>query len=991
MATFKTDPFMCRISRPVRLYNSVYDINDNGTLIPAMCTFMSTKQYFGGRLNMYHITSCDKYPQLAGMWCPDVNLALMPIDMPEPEPISSEAPPDAIDMRGKTIRITGSQGVVYHSHDGNRVVPSSFRVGDEIEVDYAVYTMVNGDMQLRYHIINTSSEDKTLIGGWLLHNGAVTPNSVKDEESVDAELIQSYQIVSADDEPGIAVQAEDDEIVVSDPLRDKYNVPEDPTTYAEWLALYFPGVNAQVINLAEYDIMDHIPPSWQSTLENWREELVAAGLSPSFEIPDRWKQGLLPEDWYEDLPTSPVDIRAIAQAKYGGLKIPDIPEIQENAKHIAEGDWNALMQELKDAGVWEIPKEWLDETIGPPSTWYGELVSALPEEWRSRIPIEWQTQIPPLMTDETKQQIYTVWRAGAQLTHITLDRLQTWLKEFENSELGEATNDLLHKVVDTTTGMFSYVKDKITGTGEKESQVTNNVDYSNPESINNWYRDLEATYNNSIESTLMGGAIGRMTFVHGMPFQFTGITDRRNESQRPIGDHDQVEPPVLNPNCDIYGRSFGREIAASMPVCTIVPGKPKFLTNVDTSIVDTFTNGFKDAIDTMIDGFTRRDKTASNLMQSLTLDTSLESLDPEGIYEYYSLEIDTATYFEYVNSMCHTSARMMGLDDEKMMNTACTDLDWAKHNSAQMVDTDMFAQVIGQKNSGVAFAYDPQGSVSDQISTSTTESDLASKLNGFSAKAREIDFLLGYSGIDVSGLIDTENFTESTPTSADDTQKGAISAAFGRAKAWMSNSLHGMNIKFPLIWADSIHTRSYEIEMHFITPYGTPFCKWRYVLVPFFHAFALAAPRSDNNVSQYRSPFLIRAFSKGYFNVEMGIVENMNWKRYGDGQMISKDGVPLQIDVTLGFTDLYHVLTMTNMYRTDDGTSGSNAQNFFNNTGLMDMIGTLAGVDVNRMTAAERVELLFYTKIDIEASRPKNFMHRFGDRLRNITQGLFGN
>ncbi|MDE6040473.1 MAG: hypothetical protein K2F99_02745, partial [Muribaculaceae bacterium] len=706
---------------------------------------------------------------------------------------------------------------------------------------------------------------------------------------------------------------------------------------------------------------------------------------------------------YKDLPEN---VRGIAQEKFGGLKLPtDLSEIQENAKQISKEAWDKLLQEIQDSGVWEIPKEWLDETIGPPETWYGQLMLALPEEWQEKVPPEWRNQIPPLMSDETKKKITTVWVAGSQLGDITWDHLKSLMEQMANSDEGQKFIEIGKNVVDKgterVTGAFNDLKALVTGTGEKESQITNNVDYSNPDSINSWYRDLEAAYNNSVTSTLMGGAIGRMTFVHGMPFQFTGVTDRRNESQHPRGDHDQIEPPVLNPNCDIYGRSFGREIAASMPVCTIVPGKPKLLTNVETGIVGTVTNGLgtigtgiattlKDGLDTLFNGVSQRDKTANAVIQSLTMDQALENIDPDGVYNYYSLEIDTQTYFEYVNSMCHTSARMMGLDDETMMGTSCSDLDWAQHNSAQMVDTDMFAQVIGQKNSGVAFAYDPQGSVSDQISTSTTESDLGSKLNGFSAKAREIDFLLGYSGIDVSGLIDTENFTESTPSSADDIQKGAISAAFGRASSWLSNSLHGMNIKFPLIWADSTHTRSYEIEMHFISPYGTPFCKWRYVLVPFFHAFALAAPRSDNNVSQYRSPFLIRAFSKGYFNVEMGIVENLNWKRYGDGQMISKDGVPLQIDVTLGFTDLYHVLTMTNMYRTDNGDSSSNAQNFFNNTGLMDMIGTLAGVDVNRMTAAERIELLFYTKVDIEMSRPKNFMHRIGDRLRNITQGLFG-
>src|SRR5699024_12133075 len=40
---------------------------------------------------------------------------------------------------------------------------------------------------------------------------------------------------------------------------------------------------------------------------------------------------------------------------------------------------------------------------------------------------------------------------------------------------------------------------------------------------------------------------------------------------------------------------------------------------------------------------------------------------------------------------------------------------------------------------------------------------------------------------------------------------------------WMTNTIHGMNMRFPEIWSDSQNSRSYDIDMHFIAPYATNF------------------------------------------------------------------------------------------------------------------------------------------------------------------------
>lgn len=479
---------------------------------------------------------------------------------------------------------------------------------------------------------------------------------------------------------------------------------------------------------------------------------------------------------------------------------------------------------------------------------------------------------------------------------------------------------------------------------------------------------------------IMGQPIGRMHFVHGMPFQYTHITDRRGASNGFWGDSgsENIEGAV-NSGQDLYGRSYAKEIAANMPVAVITPGVPRFLENLK--------GGF--------DLAGRRKSAGNALLGSLNIfssggasaeDVFKNLMDEEGTYQYYSLRIDTGSYFEYVNGMCQTSAQLLSLSGEKYRGQSCTKFDWGAYNDFKTQDYGIFGEVIGPDN-GIAFAYDPTGSVSDQISTTTTESMLASLFTGVNSQARELEFITGYTGL--TGLSDAlssaaGNYTPATISDVDgaDSVWAQVKNAVGRFTGWFRNSVHGMNMRFPELWSDTNHSTSYQIEMHFISPYATNFCKWRYVLVPFFHIFALAAPRSDSNVSQYASPFLIRAFSKGYFNVEMGIIESLNMKRFGDGKMIAADGVPMQIDIDVNFKDLYHVLAMT--------ARDKDFRLFMSNTGLIDMIGTVSGTNMNTIDMGQRINLIYSAATSSMSSIGGNWMRHISDRARNSFKGLWG-
>lgn len=533
------------------------------------------------------------------------------------------------------------------------------------------------------------------------------------------------------------------------------------------------------------------------------------------------------------------------------------------------------------------------------------------------------------------------------------------------------------KTISTAKLTDNKKEDVVVSGGNVED--TNRMD-ANQASVDEVYENYGFNYN-YIDTTIMNIPLGRLVFVHGMPFQYTYLTDRRNYSTQQYGKSsipDEVSVlRVEDGNEDMYGRTFAREIVANMPICTVVPGVPKFMTNVKEGLFG-FGGGEDDARNNWIPLWSDlTDNELEGAIQNL-----LETND--NTYQYYTMEINTRDYFNYVNALCWTSAKFMDLTDFEYHGTTCDKIDWGEYNSAASQDYTAFEEVLGV-DGGVSFAFDPLSSITDSLTNSTQESQFSGMLNGLSSKARELEFMLGYGTGQQFEFINSEDYEAAISKLSDNSGiTGAVSNFANRAKDLFMNTAHGMNIRFPELWQDSQSTKSYSIEMHFIAPYATAFCKWRYVLVPFFHWFCLAAPRSDETITNYQRPFLIRAFSKGYFNVEMGIIESISWKRYGDGDMISSNGIPTQIDVTVDFRDLYQQLAMSKFGNTT--LDFSQIGIFFNNTGLMDLIGTLSGVDVNRISLGERISLYASSAAGALSATGRNFMRHFSDRTQNLAQ-----
>lgn len=561
------------------------------------------------------------------------------------------------------------------------------------------------------------------------------------------------------------------------------------------------------------------------------------------------------------------------------------------------------------------------------------------------------------------------WEAASSTdTVASIRKKHGWIVDSSGSvDLAAMADEKASESNSTTDNGFVFVDSSQGDEFGGGSYAYTKISGSNSDIVKKLYDIYELEYP---EQSLMSIPLDRMNFVHGMPFQFSPIADRRR------GAKNGTETPGVT---DSYGLVFAREVLAQVPIVVFAPGRPQFLSRLKAGFF-----GHKGANTSIKDMwmplFHGADGTVESALMSIVQDG--------GEYDYYTMNIDTADYYNYVNMICKTSARNMGLTSPLPIagtgNKIPMHLDWSKYNVDVDINCkqDSIMSVLGM-NSGVAFAFDPQSSITDSLSTSTTESQLTGMLNQLSSTSRELAFVMGQAteGNVTFGQLDESDWNQVAQSYQEASSNGKHPVIDSISRYW-NNISNGLNIRFPEIWQDSTQTKSYSVDMHFVSPYAAAVSVWRHVLVPFWHIFVLAAPQSMKKIGSYDSPFLIRAFSKGYFNVEMGIIESLSYKRFGDGDMITANGIPTQIDVSVDFKDMYHVLAISPY-------APRNMQLFFNNAGLLDLIGTLSGVNMNRLGLSERISLYVYAGVESIRSMGSNFMNHVRDRTRNVIDAFY--
>ena len=457
------------------------------------------------------------------------------------------------------------------------------------------------------------------------------------------------------------------------------------------------------------------------------------------------------------------------------------------------------------------------------------------------------------------------------------------------------------------------------------------------------------------EQAVRGIVTSDLVGIHGMPFQFLGSVDPRIPKS---GNGTFVDS---NENFGV-GNLYSEKIVARMPLLFLVPCKQKFM-----------------------EGFTSEEK--SNAMTTLISGVGIPNFKTAG--RYYTTEFDYASYYNHVNSMCRQLAYFMNVQDKIVpygKGTPVGKIDWAN------MKNDAFQKYFyAGKEKSVVFYVDGMDNLSESFSNSTTESSLASTINSFSDTAKEIKFLVGENSV-LANMVDS---AKELASGAIDSLGGGLADFFasGMLSDLMNTGVHtiinGGKLVFPKIWGDSSFDRSYSFEIKLRSPDHDNLSIFLNVMVPLIHLIALTIPKGMDNgdiidPNGYISPYLCKAYMKGMFNIDMGMITNLSISRGATSQW-NDNGVPTQIDVSITIEDLYSGLFMTAKEGEGNPFEGFNKlAAIVSNTAMMDYLSNLGGLNLGG-DEWFRKQKLFYQLIggsirDI----PANAWREFDQTVNNI-------
>lgn len=408
--------------------------------------------------------------------------------------------------------------------------------------------------------------------------------------------------------------------------------------------------------------------------------------------------------------------------------------------------------------------------------------------------------------------------------------------------------------------------------------------------------DDDSSYLSNINNNL---TVNDCRGIHGMPHQFLPIVDTRVDNK--VGS---------------FGRKFADKVVSKMPVMVITPGTPIFLK-----------------------GYSQGDKSSllENILGGGDRSGVGNILNREG--KYYSLKFNYKEFYEYVNPTLRIIAKMMDIDNEYLNGVRLNNFDWGSDIEADL------SNILNYTN-GIAFYIDSEKQIQENISTSTTNSMLKDSINGLSDYGRELQFLLGsgqaLSGVNLPSAVDNFTSTEGIQKNFENVNdfvnnilmgNGNI---FGRLTKNIGTLVGGGKLIFPEIWSDSEFSRSYSVRMKFISPDPSPMSLYLNIMVPLILCICLASPR-QSGVNGYISPYLIKAYYKSMFNVDLGIITGLGIRKGEEGRW-TRSGIPTVVEVDMEIKDLYSSFSISNTMKDS---------NIFNNTILMDYLATMCGINLN--------------------------------------------
>ena len=463
----------------------------------------------------------------------------------------------------------------------------------------------------------------------------------------------------------------------------------------------------------------------------------------------------------------------------------------------------------------------------------------------------------------------------------------------------------------------------------------------------------------------------------------------------PVMMRDEIDP-LIRASTEAGGKySIGRvtaqTIAVNPTIVSLTPGVAKYLPFGNwfgkTSLIADAING--------VQGLAGRD-----MLNTLTGGSSLAGIrDNHMFYKFATAYND---YINHVNMIARVMSIYLNIGNEQVpySNRIFKEMDWAHYYDNEDPDaqnSDLKNSVIDDDeelswtseeeaymnqsanaqrvfsyygnepedtifgpNSYIHFYTNSNTSYDESVSTNTRASSIQSNFEGvFEDTVKDIQFLFGSTSNSDGILGDLTSLFTGLVDNV--TNLNSLTRA-------AKNYLKGGRLIFPQMVDGTTYSKSLTLGLRFTSPYGDPISVFMYCLLPLAHIMAFAFPRQiDTNMYTY--PFLVSAYSRGYCNIDMGVVTSIRVARGGqDDSSWSADGMATDIEVSLDITPLHSELMIS---------SARHPFQFLSNYGLQEYLGTICGVDMKGDTVNAQLDLLGTI-----------FSNWFRDIIPNVLRGV---
>lgn len=406
--------------------------------------------------------------------------------------------------------------------------------------------------------------------------------------------------------------------------------------------------------------------------------------------------------------------------------------------------------------------------------------------------------------------------------------------------------------------------------------------------------------------------------IWGAPYQFLPSADMR------VLEGIEGGVSISDEYISKYGYEYNERIASRMPVLLLTPGRPFFMSDFDDATKSKLEKAMMSATDELKD----------------FLDSIAKGRTGG---KFYTLRFAYAEYYKYVNTMANSMAVLLGISD--VQADTCYGATGSGNQTLGKYDWSNFTNSsingVFSSKEFVAFYLDSETSISDSFSNSTSESMIASASKSMSDVGREIGFLLGTSGDKIDRIIDMSTIQDGMDGINTVLQGlpivGQLITDIGSK---LTTVMSGGKLLFPEIWNDSSFSRSYSVNLKLRTPEPDPLSWYINIGVPLCHLLAFTLPIQTYGATNqgYKSPFLVRGFYKGLFNVDMGIIDSLQISK-GNESSWTLNGLPMEVNVSMNIKELYNAMSMTY-------NDGANLKTVMDNDAFLNYLMNMCGINI---------------------------------------------